>query len=120
MPDLHDGGAPASSSVPGAGSGSAGSMSRRSVLRGAAGAGAAGIAATALAGAAFPLAAGASTATPATHSKRTDGAVSADPAEAVVVHVRDASTGEIDVFRGTTCTRLHDRALAAQLVRASK
>jgi hypothetical protein len=37
-----------------------------------------------------------------------------------VVHVRDAATGEIDVFRGTTHTRLHDRGLAAQLVRASK
>jgi hypothetical protein len=36
------------------------------------------------------------------------------------VHVRDAASGEIDVFRGTTQTRLHDRDLAARLVRASR
>jgi hypothetical protein len=36
-----------------------------------------------------------------------------------VVHVRDAATGEMDVFRGTTRTRVRDTDLAARLIRAS-
>jgi len=44
-------------------------------------------------------------------------AAATDP---VVLHVRDASTGEIDVFRGTTQTRLHDRDLAGRILRASR
>ena len=43
----------------------------------------------------------------------------ADLAEPVVVHVRDAARGELEVFRGTSATRLQDRDLAARLVRAS-
>ena len=88
------------------------SPSRRSVLRGAAGAGAAGLAATVLGGTAFPAAADAST--------RDHAAAADDDHDAVVVHVRNARTGEIDVFRGTSHTRLHDRGLAAQLLRASR
>jgi len=88
--------------------------SRRSVLRGAAGAGVAGIAATALAGAAAPALAAASR--PAAPTKTND-LVSGEP---IVVHVRDARSGEIDVFRGTTQTRVHDPELAARLVRASR
>ncbi len=88
--------------------------SRRSVLRGAAGAGAAGLAATVLAGAAFPAAASAST------GGRDSAAAHEDPAGEIVAHVRNARTGEIDVYRGTTHIRLHDRGLAAQLIRASK
>jgi hypothetical protein len=114
MPDVSDTGVPATFTA------GAERLSRRSVLRTAAGAGAAGIAATALAGIAFPAAADASTAGPAARSRHADAASTADSAETVVVHVRDAATGEIDVFRGTTHTRLHDRGLAAQLVRASK
>ena len=86
-------------------------LSRRSVLRGAAGAGAAGIAAVTLVGGALPAAAGAK----AAGSARGAGTA----AEPVVVHVRDAATGEMDVFRGTAHTRVHDRELAARLVRAS-
>lgn len=89
--------------------------SRRSVLRTAAGAGAAGIAASALGSlAAVPLAAasGETAATPTTHQE--------PHAEAVVVHVRDVTAGEIDVFRGTTVTRVHDKALAARIVQASR
>jgi hypothetical protein len=37
-----------------------------------------------------------------------------------VVHLRDAASGEIDVFRGTSQVRLLDRELAARLVRASQ
>ncbi len=90
--------------------------SRRSVLRGAAGAGAAGIAATALAGVGGT--AFAATTRPArdVHAK----ASTEDAAEPIVVHLRDAKSGEIDVFRGTSHIRLRDHALAAQLIRASK
>jgi hypothetical protein len=85
------------------------SPSRRSVLRGAAGAGVAGIAVTALA--AKPAGRGAA-------GTATGG--SADTDEQVVVHVRDARSGEIDVFSGTSHTRLQDRELAARLIRASR
>ena len=91
-------------------------VSRRSILRGAAGAGAAGIAATALAGTAMPAFAAASR--PAHDPK--DRAKDTDTSEQFVVHVRDARSGEIDVFRGTSQTRLRDPELAARLVRASR
>jgi hypothetical protein len=98
------------------------SLSRRSVLRGAAGAGVAGIAVTALTGAAGPaLAATARAARPAPRgaaAKHAD--ADADTAEQVVVHVRDARSGEIDVFRGTSHTSVRDPELAARLVRASR
>jgi anaerobic selenocysteine-containing dehydrogenase len=90
--------------------------SRRSVLRVAAGAGAAGIAATALSGVVGGMAAQASTLKGTrTGHPSPGGASGTDP---LVVHVRDAAAGEIDVFRGTTQTRLHDRDLAARIVRA--
>jgi hypothetical protein len=95
-------------------------LSRRSVLRGAAGVGVAGIAATAMAGTAGPaLAAAARSSAPA--ARGTDaGASQADGADQIVVHVRDAASGEIEVFRGTRAVRLRDRELAARLVRASR
>lgn len=91
-------------------------LSRRSVLRGAAGAGAAGIAATALAGTAKPAFAAASRSAQDTKAEAKD----TDTSEQIVVHVRDARSGEIDVFRGTSQTRLRDPELAARLVRASR
>lgn len=91
-------------------------LSRRSILRGAAGAGAAGIAATALAGTAMPAFAAASR----PHHDPKDQAKDTDTSEQVVVHVRDARSGELDVFRGTSQTRLRDPELAARLVRASR
>jgi hypothetical protein len=39
------------------------------------------------------------------------------PSGPVVVHVRNAKSGEIDVFSGTTQTRLRDKELAARIVR---
>ena len=86
------------------------------MLKGAAGVGAAGLAASALASVALPAAAAART------PVRTKQGPSSENAggEAIVVHVRDAASGEIDVFRGTTQIRLHDRDLAARLVRASR
>jgi anaerobic selenocysteine-containing dehydrogenase len=93
-------------------------LSRRSVLRGAAGAGVAGIAATALAGPAMPAFAAAAT-RPAGRGTKADRA-DADTSEQLVVHVRDARSGEIDVFRGTSHARVHDPELAARLMRASR
>ena len=96
-------------------------LSRRSVLRGAAGVGVAGIAATALTGAAGPALAAAAAARPAAADRGAKAEVKGeDTAEQVVVHVRDASSGEIDVFRGTGQVRLRDPELAARLVRASR
>jgi hypothetical protein len=101
-------------------------VSRRSMLIGAAGAGAAGIAAATLASAVLPATAGASAAGasaagrgPSAGDPRPDELSAADLAEPVVVHVRNAARGEIEIFRGTTATRLRDRDLAARLVRAS-
>lgn len=95
-------------------------LTRRSVLRGAAGVGAAGIAATALAGTAMPaFAAATRPAAPAARGTKADRA-DADTSEQIVVHVRDARSGEIDVFRGTSHARVHDPELAARLMRASR
>jgi hypothetical protein len=97
------------------------SMSRRSVLRGAAGAGVAGIAVTALGTAGPALAATARAAKPAGRDAAGTAADDgADTDEQVVVHVRDARSGEIDVFSGTSHTRVQDRELAARLIRASR
>ncbi len=74
-------------------------VTRRSVLRTAAGAGAASL-----------VAGGALGAIPA--------AAAADATGPLVVHVRDLRTGEMDIFAGTTMTRLRDRALAARLAGA--
>jgi hypothetical protein len=43
-----------------------------------------------------------------------------DPGEPIIVHLRDARSGEIDLFRGTSRVRLRDRSLAALLVRKSR
>ena len=93
--------------------------SRRALLRGAAGAGAAGVAATALSGLsgtalAAPVRTG--SAGHATGQRAAD----ADHSEQLVVHVKDAAAGEIDVFRGSSVTRLRDPELAARLVRAAR
>lgn len=93
------------------------SVSRRSMLRGAAGVGAAGLAAAAVASTAAPALAAPRPATSAARSAPSgDGpAGAADP---VVVHLRDATSGEMDIFAGTSHTRLRDPDLAARLTRA--
>lgn len=93
-------------------------VSRRSVLRGAAGAGAAGLAAAAVAGTAGPaLAAVTSAPSRRQPARTTNEAAAAGP---VVVHLRDARSGEMDVFAGTSHTRLRDPDLAARLARAAR
>jgi anaerobic selenocysteine-containing dehydrogenase len=93
------------------------SRSRRSVLRGAATAGVAGIAAAALAGTGAPAFAAAAKPAARGRNAETTDAASAEP---IVVHVRDARSGEMDVFRGTGQVRLRDPELTARIVRASR
>jgi hypothetical protein len=90
-------------------------ISRRSVIRGAATAGAVGLAAGALAGAVSPAAAA------STRSSARTGAsapAASDAAGPIVVHVRNAKSGDIEVFSGTSQTRLRDTDLAARIARA--
>ena len=88
-------------------------LSRRSVLAGAATAGAAGLAATAMAAAAGPAAAAATSSS----SPHEGGEVKA-PSGPIVVHVRDARSGDIEVFSGTSQTRLREAGRAALIARA--
>jgi hypothetical protein len=93
--------------------------SRRSMLRGA-GAGAVGLAAIAVAGPAVPaLAAANRPAAPAVGGSRTD-RKNDGIFQPVVVHLRDPRSGEMDVFAGTSHTRLRDPELAARLARAAR
>ncbi len=96
------------------------SLSRRSVLRGAAGVGVAGLAATALASTAGPALAAARPAARAMAKAPAAEAPAADTGEPIIVHVRDTSSGEIDIFRGTSQVRLRDPELVARLARASR
>jgi hypothetical protein len=86
------------------------------VLRGAAGAGAVGIAAVSGAGAVMaatrtaPDPAAAATATPTAPAPRL---ANAGP---LVVYLRDAATGEMEIFAGAGQARLRDPALAARLL----
>jgi nitrous oxide reductase len=89
-------------------------ISRRSVLQGAATAGAAGFAATALGGTLSPAAAASTR--PAASAKGPAGTGAL--AGPIVVHVRNARSGDIEVFSGTSQTRLHDTDLAARIARA--
>ena len=87
-------------------------VSRRSVIRGAATAGAVGLAATAVGGVLSPAAAA---------STRVSAPAGGDlkaPSGPIVVHVRNAKSGDIEVFSGTSQTRLRDKDLAARIARA--
>ena len=98
-------------------SGSAGRrLSRRSLLQGAATAGAAGLAATAIGAAASPaLAATSQPSAPGQSHGHAEASTHAGP---IMVHVRDARSGDIEVFSGTSQTRLRDKDLAARIARA--
>ena len=91
-------------------------MSRRSLLQGAATAGAAGLAVTAMGAAAPALAATASgTGTAPAADQAHDQHADTGP---IVVHVRDARSGDIEVFAGTSQVRLRDKDLATRIARA--
>ena len=95
--------------------------SRRSVMRGAATAGAAGLAATALGGALAPAASASTRAAGGTRAATAAAGASHDlnaPDGPIVVHVRNARSGDIEVFSGTGQTRVRDADLAARIVRA--
>ena len=87
------------------------SYARRAVLRGAAGAGAIGLVAAAGVGT-VAASASAATATP----EQEQGLAATDAP--VVVYLRDARSGELEIFAGTSRTQVHDPALAARLARA--
>ena len=88
-------------------------LSRRSLLQGAATASAAGLAVTAVGAAAAPALAAASSPPAADQPHGHD---TADGP--IMVHVRDARTGDIEVFAGTSQTRLRDKDLATRITRA--
>jgi hypothetical protein len=87
-------------------------MSRRSVLRGAAGAGAVGLAVATGAGAV------AAAARPRTKAATSAAAAGPGRAGSLVVYLRDATAGELEVFAGTSKVRFRDPALAARLLQA--
>jgi hypothetical protein len=89
------------------------------VLLGAAGAGAVGLAAAAVASAGPAFADTSRTAAASAHDAGDTGHGS-EVSEPVVVHLRDARSGELDIFAGTTHTRLRDPDLAARLARAAR
>ncbi len=90
-------------------------VSRRSLLQGAATAGAAGLAVTALGAGASPALAATSRPAAAQSQSKSEAQAHAGP---IVVHVRDAKSGDIEVFSGTSSTRLRDTDLAARITRA--
>ena len=92
-------------------------LSRRSLLQGAATAGAAGLAVTAMGAAAPALAATGTGPTDTGSPPAADHGHHAD-AGPIMVHVRDARSGDIEVFAGTSQTRLRDQDLAARIARA--
>jgi hypothetical protein len=99
-----------------------GPISRRAVLQGAAAAGAAGLAVSALGATMSPAAAAAASpagAFPAgTRSASAGDRAMKAPGGPIVVHVRNAKTGDIELFAGTAQTRLRDRDLAARIAQA--
>jgi hypothetical protein len=86
-------------------------VSRRALLQGAAAAGAAGLAVTAIGAPA--LAAARPRPEPEPGSS-----VLGTAAGPIVVHVRNAASGDIEVFAGTSQARLRDKDLAARIARA--
>jgi hypothetical protein len=89
-------------------------LSRRAALRGGA---AAGLAGAALVATGAPAMAAVRPASRKASERASEGEQSE---ETIVVHVRNLRTGELDIFRGTTQTRVHNAALAAQLARAGR
>jgi hypothetical protein len=91
-------------------------MSRRSLLQGAATAGAAGLAATALGAAVSPAIA--STRAPDRPDRPQRHGAGQPATGPIMVHVRDARSGDIELFAGTSQTRVRDKDLAARIARA--
>jgi hypothetical protein len=96
--------------------------SRRSVLRGAAGVGAVGLAAAVGVGAVAAPALAADRPRPgsADAGRPAATALPAGAAEPLVVYLRDAASGELDVFAGTGHAVIRDPALVARLTAAAR
>jgi hypothetical protein len=99
--------------------------SRRTVLRLTAGVGAVGIGGAVLgrvtAPARIPSQADDAAGAPNTALGRAEpGKADAAPADTIVIQVRDAATGELNVFRGESEVRITDRDLTARIIRASR
>jgi hypothetical protein len=92
-------------------------LTRRSLIQGAATAGAAGLAVTAMGAAASPALAATSRPS-APDQSRDQSRDHREHAGPIVVHVRDARSGDIEVFAGASQTRVHDKDLAARIARA--
>ena len=92
--------------------------SRRSVLRGAAGVGAVGFATAVGVGAVAAPALAAENRRSAAAPARPAAGHPADSAGPLVVYLRDAASGELDVFAGTSHTVIRDRELVARLTSA--
>jgi hypothetical protein len=92
--------------------------SRRSMLRGAGAVGAVGIAAAVGVGTVGGVASAATR--PTAERPTADHAAASTAGTPVVVYLRDAAKGELEVFSGTSRTVLVDRELAARLSRAAR
>ena len=90
-------------------------LSRRGLIRNAAGAGAA----TLAAGALLTAATGIAEAAEPGHVAAAGHRAPAGAEETLIVHVRDARTGELDIFHGHHHRTVRDRELAAALLRAA-
>jgi nitrous oxide reductase len=93
-------------------------LTRRSLLQGAATAGAAGLAVTVMGAAASPALAATSRSSAPEQSASAQSQDHHEHAGPIMVHVRDARTGDIEVFSGTSQTQLRDKDLAARIARA--
>jgi hypothetical protein len=96
-------------------------LSRRGLVRGATGVAAVGAVAFAASRTPAQAAVGAQNVPQSAIAAQTMDACAADDVVGteIVVHVRDLRTGELDIFRGTTHRRIHDRDLAARLAAAA-
>jgi hypothetical protein len=94
-------------------------LSRRRML-GVTGAGAAGLAASAFAVGTPAMAATKPDTREQGREAEAQGPDQVPADEPVIVHVADAHTGEVDVYHGTSHTKLHDPALAAKLRRSAR
>jgi hypothetical protein len=90
--------------------------SRRSMLRGAGAAGAVGLVAAVGVGSASGMAAAATR--PAADNRAAAAGAEHSAGAPLVVYLRDAASGELDIFSGTSHTVIRDRALAARLTDA--
>lgn len=89
-------------------------LSRRTLLRTGAAAGAAGIAAGSL-GVAAVTSSSSGTASSGPAPADAAGAPAASGQDPIVLHVRDARTGEVEIFTGSTVVRVRDSVITSRI-----